>query len=414
MIVDQVVNNVELGLFHARMLTLLRSTFPQTAMDIVLRQELTNGFQSVYVAPTAGNVGFYFGGDNTRKIMYLDGVVTNLQSTNLIGGYQKFLGLQIINSANIWIQTNFATYLDAMSAGHMQVTEYVDFVGYSAGGAVAECLAWELRRLGNVQKKKVFSYGAPRPGGPNVRDGLQTIPVVRYMTPGDAIPLVPPRLQDAPALVATLPVGVSLSWSNMVHPNGGVVVRSDGTTTPAVEPPDAAVTPGLSLANWYFSLEGEAGNQHSMQTYVAYLLAATNRLTTPKEKKIELAGGEDDDEAKRKDVNKVRDRVATAVALAQREQNAQIVNQPAVVLFRPLRQGKIWTVVFGDKIVCQGVREDTCRHLCRVGNDFLRSLPKQGLVDPISLAEQFQNFLLFATAPESEWIPKLKTNLDLS
>jgi len=79
-----------------------------------------------------------------------------------------------------------------------------------------------------------------------------------------------------------------------------------------------------------------------------------------------------------------------------------------------LRQGKIWTVVFGDKIVCQGVREDTCRHLCRVGNDFLRSLPKQGLVDPISLAEQFQNFLLFATAAESEWIPKLKTNLDLS
>jgi len=59
------------------------------------------------------------------------------------------------------------------------------------------------------------------------------------------------------------------------------------------------------------------------------------------------------------------------------------------------------------------VREDTCRHICRAGNDFLRSLPRQGLVDPLSLLEQVEAFLLFATAQESEWVPKLRTNLDL-
>jgi len=70
-------------------------------------------------------------------------------------------------------------------------------------------------------------------------------------------------------------------------------------------------------------------------------------------------------------------------------------------------------VTFGDKIVAQGVRADTARHLCRAGNDFLKSLPKQGTVDPIGLAAQFENFLAFATAPESEWQPKLRTNLDV-
>jgi pimeloyl-ACP methyl ester carboxylesterase len=414
MIVDQVVNNVELALFHARMLSLLRATFPQVSMDLVLRQELTNGFQSVYFPPTPGTVGVYYGGDNTRKIMYLDGVVTSVQAANLVAGYSAYLGLQVINSSNVWIRNNTDTYLGMMSGNHLQFPEYLDLVGYSAGGAVAECLAFRLRQLGNLQKKKVITFGAPRPGGPNVRDALQTVPVARYMTRADPIALIPPRLQDAPQLVAVLPVSVGLSWSNMVHPRGGVVVNSDGTTEDAIEPPDAAISPGLSLADWYFSAEMEPNNPHSLATYVACLLSATNRAVTPKEKKIELAGGEDADEPKRREANKLRDRVATAVAVAQRDQNAQIVNQPAIVLFKPVRQGRIWTVVLGDRIVCQGVREDTCRHLCRAGNDFLRSLPKQGLVDPIALAEQINNFLLFATAPESEWIPKLRTNLDLA
>jgi len=413
MVVDQVVNNVEVGLFHARMLTLLRSTFPQTAMDIALRGELTNGFQSAYFPPTGNTVGVYYGGDNNRKVMYLDGVTTSGQASSLVGGYSSLGGVRVINSMNTWIDANMNTYLDMMSGGHLQTPEYLDLVGYSAGGAVAECIAYRLRQLGNLQRKKVFTYGAPRPGGANIRDGLQTVPVIRYMTPGDPIPLVPPRLQDAPQLAAFLPVSVMLSWSNMVHPHGGVQINSDGTSEERVEPSDASMTPGTSLAAWYFSLDGAANGPHAMSSYVTSLLAANDRLETPAEKRIELAGGEDDDEVKRRDVNRVRDRQVQKVAVSQRNQANTIVNQPAVVLFRPTRMGRIWAVAFGDKIVAQGVREDTCRHLCRVGNDFLRSLPKQGLVDPIGLAEQLNNFLLFATAPESEWQPKLRTNLEV-
>ena len=411
MIVDQVVNNVDVGLFHARMLTLLRSTFPQTSMDIILRQELTNGFQSVYFPPTANTLGVYYGGDNNRKIMYIDGVISNVQAGNLVAGYAPAFGLQVVTNMNRWIQDSKATYLGMMSGAHLQVPEYLDFVGYSAGGAVAECLAWELRRVGNTQKKKVFTYGAPRPGGPGIRDGLRTLPVIRYMTPADPIPLVPPRLQDAPAMVSILPITVSLSWSNMVHPDGGVVVDSAGDTGEAVLPPEASVDAIGSLASWFFSEEMDPTNQHAMPYYVTCLIAAAARATTPARKKLELGPIEEVAVERRREVNKERDRVAAQVAQAQREQNNQIVNQPAVVLFRPVRMGKIWAVVFGDKIVCQGVREDTCRHLCRAGNDFLRSLPKQGLVDPITLAEQMESFLAYATSNESDWIPKLRTNL---
>jgi len=205
-----------------------------------------------------------------------------------------------------------------------------------------------------------------------------------------------------------------LSSSNMVHTQGGIVLYPNGTMDDAIVPPEASMTPGTSLASWYFSLDGGLQGPHAMASYVTALIAANERNSLPREQNVELAGGEDDDVDKRRDVNRARDRVAQKIALSQREQNGQIVNQPAIVLFKPVRQGRIWTVVFGDVIVCQGVREDTCRHLCRAGNDFLRSLPKQGLVDPIALMGQLEQFLAFATAPESEWIPKLQTNLDLS
>jgi len=412
MIVDKLVNDVDVGLFHARMLTLLRSTFPQSAMDQVLRQELTNGFQSVYFPPTNNTVGVYYGGDNTRKIMYLDGVVNTTQSAGLISGYSAYLGLQVINSSNTWIRSNLNTYFDMMNGNHLQTPEYCDFVGYSAGGAIAECMAFNLALTRSTLKRKVFTYGAPRPGGANVRDTLSTTPVVRYMTPADPIPLVPPRLQDAPALVALLPISIALSWSNMVHPHGGVVVTASGVTDNAVLPDQAAIDAIGSLANWYFSVDGDPNNPHALSNYVAYLIRAAELRDRPVEKIIPQARQEVAAVERRANINAERDRVVQKIATSQRAQNAIIANEPAVVLFKPTRIGKIWAVVFGEKIVCQGVREDTCRHLCRAGNDFLRSLPKQGLVDVISLSEQLTNFLVYATALESDWLPKLKTNLD--
>lgn len=413
MIVDQVVNNVELAIFHASMIALLRSPQPQVVMDAILRQELTNGFQSVYFPPTANTVGVYYGGDNTRKIMYLDGVVTSAQAAALVGGYAQALGLQIITNMNTWIRDNASTYFAMMTGNHLQTPEYLDFVGYSAGGAIAECLAFELRRQGNLQRKKIITFGAPRPGGPGVRDGLRSLPVARYMTPADPIPLVPPRVQDAPQLVAMLPVSVALSWSNMVHPSGGIVVWENGDTSEAIVPPESSMTTGTSLANWYFSIDNDPNNPHAISNYVANLRASQTVFAEPREKRRPVGPAEEPEVERRREVNRNRDRIANKVAVAQREQNATIVNFPTIALFKPVRFGRIWAVVLGDKIVCQGVREDSCRALCRAGNDFLRRLPKQGLVDPIALQDQIQNFLAFATAPESDWVPKLRTNLDV-
>lgn len=414
MVVDQVVGSVDLAYFHARMLQQMRALNPKANMDALLSQELTNGFQSAYYPPTSAQLGVYVGGDNTRKIMYIDGVNNTLHATQLIAGYQFHAGVGLINNLNLWIDANKNYYLGLMSAGHMSATEYFDFVGHSAGGAVATGLHWELQRLGDVRKRKVITFGAPRCGVSTVRDALSRSAIARWMTPGDPIPLVPPRLQDAPQLAAIIPVLTFLSWSRFTHTQGGIQVDASGNTFATDLPTESSVDTAASLADWFTSEENDPANQHVMPRYVANLQAAVARFVTPRQKVREVAPAEQPADDKKKDVNRQRDRIVTALSNSQRTQNAQIVNQPIIVLFQPIRQGRVWAVGFGEKIVCQGVREDTCRHLCRAGNDFLRSLPKQALVDPIALAAQFESFLAFATAPESEWVPKLQTNLDLS
>jgi len=413
MVVDQVVGNVELALFHAGMLQQMRALNPKANMDAILSRELTNGFQSAYYPPTSSQLGVYIGGDNTRKIMYIDGIVSNVQAAQLMSGYVFHAGLGTIPNLNLWIEANKNYYLGLMSAGHMSATEYFDFVGYSAGGAVATGLNYELQRLGDVRKRKVITFGAPRPGGPGVRDAMAMSAIARWMTPDDPIPLVPPRLQDAPQLAVVIPPLTFVSYSNMVHTQGGIEVDSAGNTSEATLPSAASVNAAASLADWLTSEDGDPTNPHAMSRYVAYLTAANAAAVTPRQKIQKLAPAEDKGEDKRKDVNRQRDRIVTALSKQQHEQNSVIVNHPATVLFYPLRQGRVWAVGFGNAIVCQGVREDTCRHLCRAGNDFLRSLPKQAVVDPISLAAQFESFLAFATSPDSEWQPKLRTNLTL-
>jgi len=413
-IVDQVVGNVDLALFHANMIRQFEALDPQANMDAILSRELPNAFQSWFYPATVNTVAAYFGGDNTRKILYLNGVASTQHGSNLMDGYASALGLQVLQGMNTWIARHMNTYLGFMSPPHSQASEFLDLVGYSAGGAVAECIAYRLRQLGDVRKSKCITFGAPRPGGPQVRDALTRFPIARWMTPADPIPLIPPRLQDAPSLAATVPVTLLVAWGNCVHPRGGAVVYEDGTVDEAIDPPESSVNPGGSLANWMFALEGPAGNQHRIEVYARNLLAATQRYSLPREKVRGIGGGEDADDVKRRDVNRARDRVVQKIALQQREQSAVIVNQPAFVLFKPTRMGRVWAVVLGDRVVAQGVREDTCRHICRAGNDFLRSLPKQGLVDPIALRDQIEAFLVFATAPQSDWVPKLRTNLDLS
>ncbi len=66
---------------------------------------------------------------------------------------------------------------------------------------------------------------------------------------------------------------------------------------------------------------------------------------------------------------------------------------------------------FGDQLFAFAGNKKRARHLARAGNDFLRSLPKQAVVDPQTLIDQFISFLNAAVQPNGPSRPPINTSL---
>jgi len=407
-------NNVELALFHVRNLRQMRSAGPKFNIDAALQPLLRDGFNSTYYPATDLLPAWYWGGNNVRQIVYFDGVTTARHSAGLIAGYSAGPDPVTPVQRNTWLNAWADYVLLLRSQGHAQDSEYLDLVGYSAGGAVAVFLADMFVRRRSLVRRKVITFGAPRSGTPLMRERLSRSSVTRWMNDADPIPLIPPRLTDCPALIAVQSPLTAVRWGNYVHQAGGIELDSVGTMTPATLPSLASMDVIGSLASWYFQEVEDPTNPHALNTYEQRLQLALGTFAVPRLAEGGIGGGEDADENDRRDITRDQARTRAAIQDAGHAQNAVPIVVPELQLFQAVRLNRIWCVYFGDTLVIQAPREDRARHIARAGNDFLRSLPKQALVDPIALVTQMEQFLLFASTPGSGFTPTLRTNLDLS
>jgi hypothetical protein len=412
MIVDQPVSNPNMALFHATQIAKLRSLGPQANIDSALMADLPNNFSSVFFPPSGQMVAMYIGGDNSRKVVYLDGITTLGQAAALVDGYWTAFMLPGSPPLNAWFQSLLPTIMGRIALATVFTPEYLDVVGYSAGGALATAVMYQLKRQQTTMKMKLITFGSPRPGGRIVRDTIASSPVARWMTPGDPIPLIPPRIQDANALALAFSPVQWITFSNTVHTHGGLEVNAAGEITDAVLPSQAVVNASSSLASWFLAENDDTGNDHAIFRYMANLQAALSGPPGTRPHSVDVGPAEVPDDNKRRGVNQERDRVITAISDQQGRQNIQPVVVPGPVLFTPVRLGRVWAVGFGDQIVAQGVHEKTCRHICRAGNDFLRSLPKQAIVDVTALQGQLEAFLALAQDPSQGFSPTIKTTLN--
>ncbi len=409
MLIGNVTGNIPLGAFHARNLQSLRGADPQKAIDEALSIDMGTLVRGNFYPQTGNNLAFYHGGTTQRKIVYIDGVQTQDQALQILTDYSTISPTSMVGTAPVplFFFSQSSRIVDSLLATHDPAPEYVDVCGYSAGGATALAMAGWLRQRISQPKLQFFTYGAPRTAGTVLKNALGRTPVIRWMTPGDPIPLLPLHLEDLPIL-STLLTAVQIElWSLFVHVDGGRQVNGDGTTVERVLPTDASVSAVASLANWWMSQEGDPLNQHSMQTYVNYLTAAAASVPLPSEQNVEVAPGEEADVPHRREVNRARIRIETAINNLGREQNTVPHVTPTVDLFKAIRQGRIWYVALGDEIVITAPIEKRARHIARAGNDFLRSLQKQAVVDPVSLAAQVTLFLKLAQDPANGFSPTI-------
>jgi len=408
---DLPATNVTLALQHASLLRQFRSLDPQGNIDAILRTELGQRFASSYLPPTANGVAAYFGGNNVRKILYIDGVDRVSQAQQLIAGYGEGEGLTSFAPLNPWIRDNATNILNWMSSVHQETPEYLDVVGYSAGGAIAIDIRKRFADMQATWRTKTITFGAPRTGDRRYRNALSRATIVRWFTDADPVPLLPPRGLDVPALLAIVPTLRLIRWGNYVHTDGGISIAQNGVTTPSVLPPVASVNTAGSLVDWLMSVEGTPNNPHDLATYVAWLQAAIRLLPRPDEQDVESGDEESAVATPRDQMTRAQRAAQDLIVNAGREQNVQAQVVVPEAFMKARRLGRIWVVDFAGRIIVQAPAEKRARAIARAGNAFLRGLPRQALVDPEALIEQLGTFLVLASSPTGGFVPTINTEI---
>ena len=411
MILDEPGRNVSLAAFLVRQLMQLRSLNPKANIDAALEPLLPFTFQSASYSTSGADLGFYYGGNNSRKIFFIDGVANASQTANLINGYDVPSVALGFSGRNPYITQQAQRIVNVITAPGLQVPEHVDFVGYSAGGAVAVKCKLLLLQAQSVIKSKAITFGSPRAANFSDIRPLASSPITRWMTPADPIPLIPPRVTDVPALLVTNGVLTNQRWGSFTHTHGGIVVDVNGNCAESTLPPLAAINASTALAGWYFSEENDPNNPHALTTYLAYLNRAVQVATSPANQNKEEGPAERPQEDDRRRLTQQENQTLTQIANAGHAQNKPVLVIPAAVLFRAQRIGRTWVLTFGGEVLAVAPFRKRAQALARSGNAFLRRLPRQALVDPDQLASSVQQYLAAATDPLSGFQPQLKTEL---
>jgi len=231
------------------------------------------------------------------------------------------------------------------------------------------------------------------------------------MNDNDPIPLVPPRLEDAPILIPLLGLVTALRWASYVHSHGGLSIDADGLPTDADVPALASMSPGTSLASWLFGQENDPLNPHALTSYQSRfqkVINAPNRNPIP----VDHGGKtEPPANATRRVHNRSEAAVVNQIQQASERQNAVESSVAPSVLFKAVKLGKVWSVSFGDNVIVYAGNRKRAFHLARAGNDFLRSMPKQAFVDPKGIVDQMTAFFDAAIVPGGPVNPPISISL---
>jgi hypothetical protein len=403
--------SIELANFHASVLRQFRSLNPNMNMSSVMRPWFSESFTVFNQASTPNRLGWAIGGDQTRKIIYIDGCEFPSHASNLVNGYDTPAGVGGLSGFNTWLRDNAEGILLHTEGPTVFQPEYLDVVGYSAGGAVGHHIVRILKQRNSLKKLRIITFGAPRAMNATDLATQANVPTTRWMNDNDPIPLVPPRLEDAPILIPLLGLVTALRWASYVHSHGGLSIDADGLPTDADVPALASMSPGTSLASWLFGQENDPLNPHALTSYQSRfqkVINAPNRNPIP----VDHGGGtEPPANATRRVHNRSEAAVVNQIQQASERQNAVESSVAPSVLFKAVKLGKVWSVSFGDNVIVYAGNRKRAFHLARAGNDFLRSMPKQAFVDPKGIVDQMTAFFDAAIVPGGPVNPPISISL---
>jgi len=399
------------SLWMAESLAFLSDLNPLSALRTRVEVELGPLTYALWYPASQNTVATFIGRNASSGIILCGGAVNSALATGLWDGY---LARQLGNTipvVNEWTKDRAAGLLGQIqSLGGPWPFKWF-LAGHSAGGAILTTLAARRDTTPGMTARDIVTFGSPRAFGTQSANSMLNVPTVRVMNHDDWVPLLPPHVG----------LGSSIGWAvgsnsrqrflTFCHTSGGLQLNANGTTNQRLIPDGAQLPSGISIIA---SIVASYGTNlpfvsHTIENYIDRL-----KLLVGVDPLRNYAGGGADEDVVPVTPSQIRaeeNRTSSAIFHTGAVQNSTPLNIPTDRAFKAFRLGRVWYVRFGDlQIVCAPNRK-RAQALAAAGNNFLRRLQRQAIVDPATLAQQMTTYLQLAADPSSGFSPTLNTNI---
>lgn len=405
--------NVPQAIMLASMLRLIQMPSAQANIDTEFEADMGIAPLSTMYRDPVNLPTMYWGVAGPNVLILLNGVENVPMATALWNGYvPSFFSNPAphTDASNPWIQAAVALAIDH-SIGQIINTTNLVIAGYSGGGAIAYNLAVALKAINPRLTPKIVTFGSPKPGDRSVIQSLAGCKSFRLFTNYDPVPLIPPTADQLPYMAILYGLRYVRAANNYCQPSGGYQIDNLGDLKPAEVPAGANQAPVTSLASWLFALNSDPTGVHALNTYISDLQAYLNtNRGTARPNVPPGAPATTPNATSTRQTNAATNAAVNTVFLTGQTQNVADPTIPAPQLFQAIRSGRIWYTAFAGSIISIGPTKRRARALARFGNEFLRRLQTEAVVDPSSILAQFQTYFQAAADPTQGFNPVLNTS----
>jgi hypothetical protein len=292
--------------------------------------------------------------------------------------------------------------------------------GYSAGGAALHQI-WRTPTLNpeDDERPVICTFGAPKPFGNTDQTAHIRYDWYALFADNDPVPLVPPTVGYWQATAAWLSGRQRQRLSRFWMPEPyGAEISVSGNITRRQYPSQVGPDPVGAIGLWMAAAQRGDVTGHSLASYTARarLYAAAN-VPPPAQYEPDTAyggtaGGGDYDPPETMTLRVAQEVVDAAqesiIINSPRNLTETSVVLPATSIFKAHRTGRIWWVSFNGTRVVTAPNKKRALGFARVGNDFLRRLQIEGLVDPVALVATLQAYCQDAAAVDGPFQPPMR------
>jgi len=352
---------------------------------------------------------FYYARFDDKCFLLIGGTENLAMATQVIAGYLGRIPPDIRNPQNEWLNDSAEAIVQAIRDAGFVSPSQLRVCGHSLGGSLG-CLIAPAGHVAEWQpaSSHVITFGSPKIHSfRNNRIIRDTNQIVRVMNDNDPVPLLPPNALDYPAILSIAGPIHSARLAMFDHPVDGWIMAIDGSMRSGNVPNVSNLSFGVNLAAWLLDLDAIQNNTHSLNEYEKRLISQEQNQI----RQNHLPGHAipAPPQSNRHEMTQQESRVLEAVAQRQRQQNEPPVTIPKERFFEWVRVGRIHCVAFGGKLITITSTKRKAKRLANSGNDFLRVLQRQAVVDPLSIVTQFDSYFQYAAAIGTGFRPVMQT-----